>query len=324
MNSLIDPSLDTINVDWNSEMFTMDDTVDLVNYDAVEMRPSGTDNPPNPSSSSTSSDMLRDIEKAVPPQNSPSEAVLQALNDVSGKLYTHSINFPRRRPSSSPDGSSLHINATPEEYQYFDLTLMLTNSMIELYPRFTVDVLQFPLKPSCSQNMSIVSPSIVSDIQAPKLLPQLDYPSILQINACHQRLASCWDDMLNQMENCTAHMLNEMLKDGGEPSLDHIPVVQIGNYTPSRSQVMSMQQTLLLQLLTQLWEMSSDLVATVQKYLEVQKTSHGPTAIDTMAGLTESICLETQTRANANITKLRSLKKLWENRGLVYGVKLDL
>jgi len=309
-----------MNVNWSSEMLVVNETADSGLHEAGKMRPNSSDSTASPSTN-TSSEKVHNIGEAIPTQLSPPEAVLRDLSQVSEKLYTHSINFPRRSPSSSPASYTLHVNATPEETKYFDDTLMLTNSLIEIYPKFIADVLHLSPNPYRSQDLGIITPSIVSGRPAPKKVPQLDYSSILQINACHQRLAGCWDDTLEQMESCTNHMLQDMLKEGAEPSLDHIPVVQIGNYTPSKSQVMLMQQTLLLQLLTQLWEKSNDLVVAVQQYLVIQKGIEGSIASDSIAQLTESICIETQKRANANITKLRTLKGTWEDQGLVYGTK---
>ena len=291
-------------------MFALNDT--STHYEPIELGPNSSNGTPG-LSHSTGSEKSGDLDKVISTLLSPSEAVLQELSQLSDKVYTQVIKFPRRLLCPEGDRSAPHVSATPEESQYFDRTLALTNSVIELYPKFIADVLHLPTKPYCSQDTD-------SGIPASIFTLQLDYPSILQINACHQRLADCWDDMLQLMGSCTEHMKDE----AGEPSLDHIPVVQIGNYTPSKSQVVLMQATLLLQLLMQLQEKSSDLVTAVQKSLEEQKDSDKPTATNSMANLIESICLETQTRASANTNKISTLIRSWEGRGIVYGSKSEL
>jgi len=320
MNDIDIPSGDLMNLGWNSDMFAVSNPDASVRYEAIETQPSDNDSTPN-LSSSTSSERLNDVFKRLPAQLSPSEIVMQEVNQLSSKLYTHADKFPQRDLPISQDGVTLHLSATPAESQYYNDTLFFTNCVIELYPRFIADVLSFSPKPICSLDMSIATPSISSGNLAIKIIPQLDYPSILQVNACHQRLTGCWDKLLNQMESCTKHMIEDMLQNGADISLGHIPNMLIGNYKPSKAQVMLMQQALLLQLLKQLWERSCDLLTTVQMYMEIQKSSVSLTATGSMARLTEGICIETKTMANANLDKLGRLKGLWEDRGLVYSLK---
>lgn len=269
--------------------------------------------------------------------SSDAENCLQEISHLSGRLYTHSMTIPNETPqyqfsntSQIPPGPP-HIDKETTSYacsyeSQFDLsvTMELTQAMSDLYQRFMAIPLYFvPKKASVAGTNHDSSPfnsrsdPALSSAAEVSGSSKLDHSSILLILACHLRLINCWDSISRRIGDCTSTALTH----GKGSATSAMQIMSVGNFKLSETHAASMQFLLLVHLLHQLWERSSELVIAVQSSTHKISTEKEASECDSTAVLTEQMCLEVQARAEFRMRQLEKTRTLLISRNLLYGMR---
>ncbi len=261
----------------------------------------------------------------------PRTAVLRELNDLSLQLYEHGNTIPslptseeveaslqaagatsseNNSTTSTADGSQSSASAREREsildelqkgYEKsldkqfaIDVTLKLSQTLIDLYPRFIDSILHCkpPLAADLPPNLRVSMPSRTSrspstmSSEYPKSTPKdcntsssvlqatnpspprlaLDHASILLLLSAHLRLTEVYENMFTHSHIC----MHEALLPGRKPQVlaSNVPVLKFGSYTPPSSSTVHMHLMLLEQLVEQLLECVEELMREYRKVVQ--------------------------------------------------------
>jgi hypothetical protein len=201
---------------------------------------------------------------------------IQQLADLSVKLYKHAAQIP---PLSLWDSCSFTPDDVPAKYREFaiDQTFQLTETLIDIYPRFVRTVLhQCPptlveLDPELPQSFTDVPDSELGlNMSTPECTPVmsspaptiLDNPSLLLLLSTHLRLIEIYSAIFRHIEACVKYSQHLA---PGHPALSlSSPQLRIGSYVPKSDAAVCMHVVLLMHLAGKLVENAEGLAKEVQ------------------------------------------------------------
>lgn len=188
------------------------------------------------------------------------------LSVLSTELYEHSTTIPSLAiyEPNTPE-EELDDAMNPPKIYRLDETFRVSQEMIDIYP--TVLNVCSPRHQSNKATCFLGSPS---NLDSSKSI-SVDHSTILLALSCHLRLIEIFDGLLTHMGicvetqgvSCTSYDKRVIL---------HAPVVKIGNFEPPQASAVPMQMLLIVQLVSQLSNYASELVAKIKALRDHEKS----------------------------------------------------